>query len=266
MKKFTAVLIVLIFQAALCCVASAQELVEELWLTFDEVEGDVVKDITGNEHDGKLMDFKGEPLVDSELGFGKALVFPKDSEAERVVVPYFDAFATDTFTIETWIYFTKLPEDVIENADDIIHIFDHESPDGWSLVVGDVGLEGISILWLVQNPGGWVNCNGRTLLQTNKWYNIAGVCDNGTLTVYLDGEEEGSAKYQPPRITNKTDLWLGGYQQRPPERGFRGIMDDVQFSAVAKRQKQLAYSRWENVSPKAKLTTCWARLKFDGGI
>ena len=265
MKKFTAVLIVLIFQAALCCVASAQELVEEMWLTFDEVEGNVVEDITGNGHDGELMDFKGDPLVDSE--FGKALVFPKNSEAERVVVPYFDAMDTDIFTVETRIYFTKLPEDVIANADDIIHIFDHEAPDGWSLVIGDVGLEAIPILWLVQGPGGWVNCNGRTLLQTEKWYYISGVCDNGTMTVYLDGEEDATAEYGAPWKRNDQDIVIGSYSNAPDTRGVNGMIDDIRYSLVAKKKEELGFYNPHPtlyaISPKGKLATCWATLKAD---
>ena len=261
MKQFSVILILLIFQAALCCIASAQG---ELWLKFDEGKGKAAFDSSGNGRDGRLVAFQAEFWVDGM--FDKGLMFGMKEEwrdTDRVVVPYFDTLSSETFTAEAWIYPTGLPVEGID-VDAIDIIFDRVAGglNGWMLALEFK--KGVVVpVFSIYSEGDWVSASGKTPLEVEKWYSIAGVCDNGNLIVYLDGEEEGSAKYQPPRITNKTDLWIGGYQQRPPERGFYGIMDDVQFSAVAKRQKQLAYSRWKDVSPKAKLATYWARLKID---
>ncbi len=229
-----------------------------MWLKFDEGNGDVAIDSTGNGHDGKLVDFKGNPWVDGKSG--KALMF--EGGAERVVVPYFDAMDTDIFTIEAWVYPAELPKGVIADATKITHIVDHEdSSNGWSLVIGDLGLEPIPIIWLYS--GGWVNANGKTVLQENRWYNMAGVCDNGTLTIYLDGEEDATAEYATPWVRNTQDLVIGSYQQHPEERCMNGIIDDVRYSLVAKKKDELGFYHLSAISPKAKLATCWAILKAE---
>lgn len=256
MKQFSVVLILLIFQAALCCIVSAQE--EELLLKFDEGNGKAI-DSSGKGHDGRLVAFSGEIWVEGRFGGG--LNFGGAGEIDRVVISLFDAMPTENFTAEAWIYPTSLPEPGAPPTA-IDNIFDHVrgGTDGWDLVLKALD-GGVVPVFRVKAKAGWVSAKGKTALEVNKWYNIASVCDNGTLTVYLNGEEEDSAAYQTPRIKNKRPLLLGGYQQRPPERGFKGIMDNVRYSAVAKSKKQLAYNRWKDVSPLSLLTTCWAKLK-----
>ena len=81
-------------------VLAEQEGLVGYW-NFDDIQGDVAEDLSGNENHGTLV---GGPEQVDDGKFGKALSFD-GTKQQKVEVPHSDSFATITeaVTMEAWI-------------------------------------------------------------------------------------------------------------------------------------------------------------------
>jgi len=218
-----------------------------MWL-FDEGEGKVAEDSSGNGNDGKLM---GAKWVKGKVG--NALSF--DGKDNYVLIDI-GGSVPQSITLAAWIYpivggvvFSELGQGVINS--------------GWH----DSQME---VLFTGElKVGFWTGAEqGISLgkVSVNKWYNVAMTYDKSDSSIkgYVNGElkDKGKlVKQYPPDLwygigaADTTNLGSGAY--------FNGIIDEVAIFNVALSEEdiQANMKRGTAVYPTGKLTATWADIK-----
>ena len=142
-------------------------------------------------------------------------------------------------TASAWIYATAFPSDdaaVVSRRD--------SSERGFQLdTTVDTGRRTIGFK-LTNSSGGNMIRYGATTLQTNTWYNIAGVYDAAaqTLHVYLNGQLDDGQLLGTVTTTQQTSALDVEIGQRPGSPGvyqFNGRIDDVRIADHAITQSQI---------------------------
>jgi len=225
-----------------------------MWL-FDDGNGDIVKDSSGNGLDGNLINSPGWV---KEGKFGGALEFAFASANNvRVPLPH-----NDTVTIAMWGYYTDLPTTNIG----LLHVQegDFENADPGSKTIG-VWVENTKMLWGRIIPAGVGNINfpKSKSLDAGTWYHIAMVidADSKKATQYVDGEEVGQVDYSG-KLTAYDFANIG----RQGNETWEGMIDEVivlnkalssQDLKALMKGLQMAFP----VEPKEKLSSTWGELK-----
>ncbi len=218
-----------------------------IWF-FNEGKDGTAKDSSKNGNDGEIVDAQWV-----EGKFGQALKFEGGA---HVAVGDFSDY-TDKVSIVALIKTPAAP--------------------AWSDII--VGPCGDVILTLQNNKLNFAgqcaqpiphNTWSTTLLNDDKWHYIAGTYDGKTVKVYVDGELEasnaaaGAFKTGPKYIGSRDDR----------QEAFTGLIDELAFFNVALSDndvKAIAESGlsialgFAAVSPQAKLTTVWGKLKSEKG-
>ncbi len=216
-----------------------------IWL-FDEGDGGAAKDTSKNSNDGEVVG--GEWVAGK---YGQALKF---AGGAHVAVGDFADYA-DKVSIVALIKTPAAP--------------------AWSDII--VGPCGDVILTLQNHKLNFAaQCAqpiphdtwSTTLLNDDKWHYVAGTYDGKTVKVYVDGKLEasnaaaGAFKTGPKYIGSRDDK----------QEAFTGLIDEIAFFNVALSEndvKSVADSGlsialgFAAVSPQAKLTTAWAKLKTE---
>jgi hypothetical protein len=108
----------------------------------------------------------------------------------------------------------------------------------WRLEIHLVGGGPGQIGWDVMTDTGQVDYGSTTRVDDGQWHHVAGVFDNGTLTIYIDGNPEASASGGPtygsgtPRygyIGLGSESTLFNAEPRRPAYFFDGAVDDVRI-------------------------------------
>ena len=112
------------------------------------------------------------------------------------------------------------------------------------------------------------NTWSETLLNDDEWHQIAGTYDGKKVNVYVDGELEASNAAAGPFVAGAK--YIGSRDDK--QEAFTGLIDEIAFFYVALSDddvKAIADSGlsialgFAAVSPQAKLTTAWAKLKSE---
>ena len=112
------------------------------------------------------------------------------------------------------------------------------------------------------------NTWSETLLNDDEWHQIAGTYDGKKVNVYVDGELEASNAAAGPFVAGAK--YIGSRDDK--QEAFTGLIDEIAFFNVALSGadvKAIADSGlsvalgFAAVSPQAKLTTTWAKLKSE---
>ena len=215
MSKLTfAVLVIFMFmlQGLTAAEEVAQESLVGYW-PFDEGTGIGAKDVSGNGNDGE---FFGEPKwVDGV--YGKALDFGGES---YVIVPDSESLdITDTLSIMAWFKVNgALATDpctsrmISKNNSYHIHF--------------DFGGDPQALEFLVKPDNAFVE--SQTInWELGKWYHFAGIFDNGTIRLYINGVLEGETQDATGIEPSDLDLWIGGDDWQPCF--FPGMIDEVRI-------------------------------------
>ena len=196
-----------------------------VWL-FDEGEGDVAADFSGNSHDGQILaDVKW-----TEGMSGSALEFPGYGDASYVKIPHEPTLELVEHSITAWIKVASTEMAPTESA--------------WQLLIGkwqsrDVRNYGImakkdSGVTLAQFTSGGVRqyktVMGKTGLADGKWHHVACTYDGSSFRIYVDGVMEAEVESTGPDAS-QGDLTIGAslYGMFPT----RGVIDDVGLFNVA---------------------------------
>ena len=216
-----------------------------IWF-FDEGNGNTAKDATKNGNDGEIV---GAKWVAGK--FDGALKF--EGGAHVAVGDFAD----------------------YEDKVSIVALIKTPAAPAWSdIIVGPCG----DVIFTLQNHK--LNFAGQcaqpiphntwstTLLNDDKWHQIAGTYDGKTVKVFVDGKLEasnaaaGAFKTGPKYIGSRDDK----------QEAYTGLIDEIAFFNVALSDddvKAIADSGlsialgFAAVSPQAKLTTTWGKLKAD---
>jgi hypothetical protein len=223
------------------------EAVLGIWF-FDEGKGGTAKDSSKNGNDGEIV---GAEWVAGK--YGEALKF---AGGAHVAVGDFADY-TDKVSIAALIKTPAAP--------------------AWSdIIVGPCG----DVIFTLQNHK--LNFAGqcaqpiphntwsKTLLNDDKWHQIAGTYDGKKVNVYVDGVLEASNAAAGPFIAGAK--YIGSRDDK--QEAFTGLIDEIAFFNVALSEadvKAIADSGlsvalgFAAVSAQAKLTTAWAQLKSEMG-
>ncbi len=242
---------ILILTCILCPQVDAQDENTVLLYTFDMGEGETVKDISGNNNDGKLM---GPKWDDGKFRGG--IVLGGNGPRDFVEIPDSDSLdLEDGLTVEMWIFLNT------------------------ALTAGGTGAtkEGAYkvgprsdtkvLLRMTTTTVGWGNAVviSSTKLPLKKWVHTAATYDaaSGKGKVYIDGEIDNEGDIGGKIQTNNDVLWLG----RGAGPFLDGYIDEVRISNIARSQKEIqelmkiGIEGVLSVTPKDKLTSTWGRIK-----
>jgi hypothetical protein len=232
-------------------VSAASEDIVAAWL-FEGINGGIVKDATGNGHDGKII---GDPrIVDGKSGRG--LEF--DGVDDYVEVPHSEDLNLETFTLAAWIKMGNTGA----NQNVIVKKIPNPEKKTYQLIshTGSAGAMRGSF-----HVGG-VNrvVMGLTPVTDDEWHHTASTYDGSTLKVYLDGELE--AEVPADGVPDKTDAPLG-LGSSCPGQFMKGIIDEALVMKVAIEEQDIreimnnGLMLYLAISLRGKLATTWAEIK-----
>ena len=220
--------------------------------SFDEGEGDIAGDISGNGHNGTI---DNPQWVDGK--FGKALKFNGAGSGMFVTVESTDALNVNECTFMAWI-----------NA---------ETWDGTRQIVGksvhggcsgraQYGLfsEGGTFKLRFETEGGRADINA-DLPETGKWLHVAFTNDGETATLYIDGESVADGAVPGAQKSIDDPLRIAQDCDRP-NNVFAGMIDEVRLWNRALSQDDINILKDLNavvtpVDPLGKISTTWGNLK-----
>ncbi len=228
-----------------------------LYFGFDRESGGKVDDGTGEGNDGALM--AGAEISTAEKMHGSGSLEIVDQNASVHVEP-FDAlneYQDNSYLF--WINFI-------------------EGPNGaWSQIIAKPapGQDRSPGIWVRPaelgihyrfNPGntgaGYVGPGGNnTQFETDKWYHVAGVKEDGTLTFYTDGESRGTYAVSQPHAQGADKMYIG---KSPSYRAATFYIDELYVfdrALDADEISDVMNGLLLPVEPKDKLATTWGQLK-----
>jgi hypothetical protein len=234
-----------------------------VWL-FDDGSGNVAKDSSGNNNDGKLMG--GPKWVDGK--FGKALSFSGAND-------YVDAGnaeslnITGEFTIGVWTNFTDLGKYTIASKWGAIA----DSNYSWLLFANWFANGEVNFLVSGDGTNYTRLSSGAGAITAGNWYYIVGVYDTLTVKLYINGELINSkldfAAVPPKLKVSSTPLRVGADSDGPGLcRYFKGAIDEVAIFKVALGKDDInnimnngLLNIVTAVNLSGKLATTWADIK-----
>lgn len=228
-------------------VGEAQDLV--LHLSFDELAGDVAKDLSDFGNDAT---FKGNPkLIDGV--FGKALEF--DGKTSGQIPDHASLDIVDGITIEFWA--------IVKGGEAIQSGVEK----GVAWVAGLYNLaalyNGGTILQFFDLPDPCNDDNIGPSIQDGEWHFLAGTWDGDDILLYIDGELEAEMPCKGELKPNNDPLFIGA--RGGSGRFLTGALDEIKIYNYALSKDELLKDMEEpvtlHVDAQDKLATLWARLK-----
>jgi hypothetical protein len=221
--------------------------------TFDEEQGNFAEDVSGNGHDGELLD-GAEWSKDGK--FGGAIEF--DGVESSVEIPYTEDLDLEAFTIEAWVNCIPGALQAVlhkqgANSDDRNYILNIRS-------------EGF-LRGSFSSGGTQYNFDGPTFLQPDEWYHVAATYDGKVGRIYVNGELDAETDLSVTPDTNDASLLLGKAGGTGGAR-FMGLMDEVRLSNIARTQEEIRGLMNKGlalvlaVNAEDKLATAWGSVKF----
>lgn len=243
-STFLAIFVVLMF----CFTGISQSIGAKLiahW-PMDQSSGEIVKDVVGG-HNGKFAEGK---LKWVPAKFGNGLYF--DSSRAHVEVPKSPELElSKSITVVAWVNF-----EVISGRREVVSY-----ADSYIINLGD----GVFNVYIFQQ-GNWPRVRGKTPIKAGEWYFSALTYDSSNLSLYVNGELDGSSPLPGGISFQDLSLWFGG----PPadvntDWYLIGTMDEVEIydkALTADEIKSIYKSPpLMSVSSKGKLANQWGALK-----
>ena len=247
MKQSVFLLSLFLVSITMTTVGEAQELV--LHLSFDELAGDVVKDLSEFGNDAT---FKGKPkLIDGV--FGKALEL--DGKTSGQIPDHASLDIVDAITIEFWA--------IVKGGEAIQSGVEK----GVAWVSGLYNLaalyNGGTILQFFDLPDPCNDDNIGPSIQDGEWHFLAGTWDGDDILLYIDGELEAEMPCKGELKPNNDPLFIGA--RGGSGRFLTGALDEIKVYNYALTKDELRKDMEEpvtlHVDAQEKLATVWARLK-----
>ncbi len=221
---------------------------------FDEKEGNIVNDSSGNENHGK---FNGTLQWTKEGVFGGAL---NCGNQGHVLIQDSDTLDLDKeWTLTTWV---RINPPMTRWQHIINKRLDLE--DNYAIRLQDIGSWEVYV-----NNGGWVRLGDPSLATGGEWVHLAATYDGKSiLTLYVNGEQVATRVGVAPPPVNDVDLRFGAYQGNSG--GMDGMIDDTAIFAVALSPEEIESIKEKGlavvlnlyaIDPVGKLPTTWGDLK-----
>ena len=230
-----------------------------LFLDFDNVSGNTIKDMSGQKHDGVLNN--GAKVVNNPTKEGKGALQIKGGQEQLEVesFPELEEYQDNTYLF--WIYFTDAASGGWDQILAKTAPGSDRSPGMW------VETGGLGIHWRFNpgNAGFWgLGPDGdRTQFEMKKWYHVAGVKRKDQLMGYVDGKEKAKINVPANHAQGEGGLYVGKSPAYPgPAAKF--IMDELVAYARALDPKEIVEimsGKLRPVDPKDKLPIAWGAIK-----
>jgi len=196
-----------------------------LYLSFEEGEGDIAHDISGNENHGDInkTEWVKEGKYDAALEFtGAPDSYVRIKQAKSLI-------PKDQVTLEAWVFPTKVEgnNNIICNTEGSGHNIRFES----GLLKAYIHIE-----------GDYATPTGGPVIKPNKWYHTAVTFDGKVARLYLDGDIIGEAERKGTITESTEDIFVGSEtdgNQPNPTYMFFGIIDEVRIWLVARTQDEI---------------------------
>jgi len=223
-----------------------------VYLSFDNVKGDVVKDLSGFGNDGTLQ--QKPEVIDGK--FGKALEF----ESSRVRIAASDSLTSELFkegmfTLVLWINAKRA-------GNTWQQIFRAGPAPNDTLFINNDG----RLSWRGWVGGAWAGGMCETdpgVVDANTWTHAAVVSDTKNFRVYVDGELAKESAFQATR-GNNGEYMIGGYAGGE---SYSGAVDEFAVFAVPLKEAEIEPIMNKGVKAatavefEGKLATKWGVLK-----
>jgi hypothetical protein len=225
------------------------------YYSFDNVQGNTLKDDSGNGHDGIIY---GNPKIVDGIK-GKALEF--DGVDDFVEISNHDDLNPPEITLSMWINCYGLPpckyashnHHIIINKECQYEVAIMGEPHGAVKYVKDIGF--------AFNPH-WYWYGADYPIELNKWYHIVVVYKNPYAYVYVNGvkvkqQKIGSGGYISPKDSTLRIGARGGCSDDnyKPCAFFKGVIDELRIynRALSDEEIKALYEQTLNPTPKPKL-------------
>ena len=235
--------------------AAVDEQTVAVWL-FEEGAGQVVKDASGNGHDGE---FAGSPKW-VKGKFGTGLEFPGDAGG-YVVVDSTKKLELEELSIEAWV---KVEEPTGKWQGMVCKqqagcnnrnygIWVHSTT---SVLHAQIGANGACAFAI----------DGTTDITDDKWHHLAFTYDGKMGRLYVDGELETEAPNG--QTFQSADPITIGVPNLDNANGLKGIIEEIRISNAARTEEEIqeamdvGLAQILNVEPGGKLATRWGYLKL----
>jgi len=219
------------------------------WL-FDEGNGDVANDASGNKNHGKINFAK---YVAGK--YGKALEF--NGTNANVEVKHAPVLSVEKFTLMAWINvldFTGTWQTIAT-----------QNTDGPTRNYGLFINNGSGLIHYSFTSGkAWQSFNARSNIVDGKWRHIAAVYDKKVFRCYVDGKNDGETANVLKPDTAETVItigsWVGGGW-------LKGLIDEVALYNDALSEAQILKAMdgikkaGQAVDKNGKLSSYWGRIK-----
>jgi len=166
------------------------------------------------------------------VGQNKALHF--DGIDDEVRLMNEDVFTIgDTYTMEAWINATTWRD---ESWQGTIIGRDTQGPDvGFAFRCGKDGT--LSFVMSIDNV--WNEIATSPIMEAQVWNHVAVVIDNGTMSLFVNGEQKANGSYNGSFSTSNTLGLKIGASAGFPNRIFHGVIDEVRMWNVVKTGQEL---------------------------
>lgn len=184
---------------------------------LDETAGTTAADSTVNANPGTLVNLSFATGGVANAKVNRGLAF--SGASQYVSIPdAADLRPTSALSISAWIKGTAWDAG---SAVNVILRKGEDNPNNWQLAIEN----GYVALGLDGSDG--FNVHGNTLLETGKWYHVAGTWDGATIRIYVNGVLDNAPTARAAPIgTDTRPVYLGG---RSTTDCFNGALDDVRL-------------------------------------
>ena len=274
MRKYTMILILWSFALFFTTLLFSQGAIkrEDVLMAFTFTAGDskigevadgVLKDVSGNGHDGE---FRQKPTWANGVWGAGLQVGQARGGWHAVTVPHADEMNLEEFAIGAWVKTEKLIGDCCNM------IVSKESwGGGLSRNYSMWMREQVTVGFTTTNPFDDVQARG-IVITDGKWHHAVGTYDGKDLIQYVDGIAYGknpagghTPSFNPSQQLHIGATWLGGLSL-----GMEGVVDDVVVvnRGITEEEVKILMDQglekalgFQAVNPEGKMATTWAALK-----
>lgn len=206
-----------------------------------------IKDYSGNSNNGLIQRYWGGTRFEPDFGvFGKSLFFEGGANLNITDSDSLKTTTGNQLTVEAWIRNDYAPPaHVKDDSSQIVYRGNGKFNDwgdggsrAWGLDIPgyNQGSQAYRFRFMV-NPVGSVGGEGKyvlsnTVMQSGRWYHVAGVHDGSKIYMYVNGQLEASTDYNKGIYNGSQPVFVGG--QQGSGNWFNGNLDELRVSNIAR--------------------------------
>ena len=219
--------------------------------SFDDGTTTVANDSSGNRNHGRLTNM--DSATDWVPGKrGKALDFDGSNDYVTMGNITADDFGTGPMSVSVWFKTSSVGyQEPVDNKTAGTNLA------GFNLYMNTGSNK---MTFRIADGTNQRSISGITAVDNNQWHHAVGVRNGDTITIYIDGVQEGTATgVSAYNISNATTFFVGAYGTGAGQANWNGLIDDVRVynRALSATEIQALYEstyRAVNVSQNNRLT------------